>query len=470
MFHKSFTARVGERMVIWGAMLGFLLLLYAAIEVIQSIQMAGLATERQRATATAMAHATTSGSRFASDSERIEIGKKLVANIEAINGRQVSLSASHLQNKILLLFLAMFVLGQILVLERRWLIEPIVRMAEVLRAGEQSSPRLFQAYALRRDEIGIFAQALTSHHALARKQQVAAEVEQAALSERLRRQEEFRRESLAFQARIAEIVQRLEGHSSRMSDASQHLVAISSQAESRAEVSVQSTERVSGHVDAVASSIRDIAAALASVAEDAERTSSVAAGARSSVQAAEQDARAMSEGARTIEQVIALIEDVAEQTNLLALNATIEAARAGEAGRGFSVVAHEVKQLATRTAQATEDVRGRLQGITAASVRIVDRVAALTQAIEQVAEVASAIAQAMRMQDANSQAITSNTTMTADSVHEVAATVKDVAGMIGRAKQAADTVTRVSTDLDQQAADLRAAVERFMQTTRRIAT
>jgi methyl-accepting chemotaxis protein len=177
----------------------------------------------------------------------------------------------------------------------------------------------------------------------------------------------------------------------------------------------------------------------------------------------------MSEAARTIEQVVALIEDVAEQTNLLALNATIEAARAGEMGRGFGIVAQEVKQLATRTSQATEDVRGRLQGITAASVRIAGRVATLVQSIEQVAAVAGTIAQSMRTQDANSKAITSTTSRTAHDVHEVTATVKDVAGMIGEAKQAADVVTKVSTDLGQQAADLRAAVERFIETTERTA-
>lgn len=468
MFHKSFTARVGERLVIWGAMLGFVLLLYATTEIIRSRQMAELAAERQRATAAAMAHVAANGVGFVNDAERIATGKRLIGDIEKINRRQASLSSNYRQNRLLLLLLSAFVIVQIFLLEYRWLIKPIVRMAEVLRGGAQSS-RTLQAYALRRDEIGVFAQALTSHYALMRKQQAAAEAEQAALSERLRQQEELRRESLAFQARIGDIVRRLEGHSSRMSEASQHLFSIASDAESRAGVSVQSTERVSGHVDAVVSSIRDIAAALTAVAEDAERTASVATAARSSVQAAEDDAKAMSEGARTIEQVVALIEDVAEQTNLLALNATIEAARAGEAGRGFSVVAHEVKQLATRTSQATEDVRGRLQGIIAASSRIVDRVAALAQAIEHVADVVSAIARSMRMQDTNSQAITSNTTKTAMSVHEVAATVKDVAGMIGRTKQAADTVTKVSTDLHQQAADLRAAVERFMETTERIA-
>ena len=462
MFPQSFNARVGERMAVWGAMLAFLLCLYAATEIIQVHQHSALAAERQHATAAALAHLAGPN---ASDHAR---GRALVGAIEAINTRQTSLSANHRQNKILLLLLTLFVVGQILVLEYRWLIGPIVRMAHVLGNGA-GSPASLAGYAARRDEIGAFAQALTHHFALVRHQQEAALAEQARLSDRLRRQDALRRESMSFQGRIGDIVQQLEGHAGRMSSASNGLADISTKAQSRAGASVQSAERVSGHVDVVASSIRDISATLAQVAEDAELTSTVAASARSTVEAAKDDANAMSEAARTIEQVVALIEDVAEQTNLLALNATIEAARAGEMGRGFGIVAQEVKQLATRTSQATEDVRGRLQGITAASVRIAGRVATLVQSIEQVAAVAGTIAQSMRTQDANSRAITSTTSRTAHDVHEVTATVKDVAGMIGEAKQAADVVTKVSTDLGRQAVDLRAAVERFIETTERTA-
>jgi methyl-accepting chemotaxis protein len=86
-----------------------------------------------------------------------------------------------------------------------------------------------------------------------------------------------------------------------------------------------------------------------------------------------------------------------------------------------------------------------------------------------VAAVAKAIAGQMREQDANSQAITANTAHTAADVRDVASTVKDVAGMIGQTRQAADLVTKVSTDLGRQAADLRSAVERFIDTTQRIA-
>jgi methyl-accepting chemotaxis protein len=254
-----------------------------------------------------------------------------------------------------------------------------------------------------------------------------------------------------------------------MSAASENLASMSTEADDRAAASAQSTERVSAHVDVMASSIQDIAAAMTSVTQGAEKTSDVAASARQAVEIAGEDATALMASARAIEEVIALIEHVARQTNLLALNAAIEAARAGEMGRGFGVVAQEVKQLATQTARATEDVRDGLRGVTAASVRIVERVGTLAQSIDRMAGAASDIAESIRRQDANSQAIASNTMRTADDVRDVAANVKGVAGVISRTRQAADVATRVSTDLGRQASSLGAAVERFMATTKEIA-
>ena len=371
MFPNSFSARVAERLAVWCGLLGFVLFLYGATEVIQLSRMSEIQQARQQLTAVLTAHVE------ATKADQ-QAGMDIADRIRSLDARQAGVLDSHRQNKLLIGFLALFVVTQILVLEYRWMVRPIVRMAAVLQSGDTSWRELAN-YAPRRDEIGAFAQALIRHFQLVQRQQELASKEQAGLSERLSRQEGFRQASLSFQSRIADIVQGLEGHAGRMSMASGNLVSISSEADARAGASAQSTERVSGHVDAVASSIRDIAATLTDVVGDAERTSAVAAAARNLVAAAKDDVRALTEAARAIEPVIGLIEDVANQTNLLALNATIEAARAGEMGRGFGVVAHEVKQLATRTARATEDVRSGLHGIGAASSRIVERVGKLVE-------------------------------------------------------------------------------------------
>lgn len=76
--------------------------------------------------------------------------------------------------------------------------------------------------------------------------------------------------------------------------------------------------------------------------------------------------------ANEINQVATVIQEIAEQTNLLSLNATIEAARAGEAGKGFAVVATEVKKLARQTGEATDDIRGRVDGIRASTDRAIE--------------------------------------------------------------------------------------------------
>ncbi len=120
------------------------------------------------------------------DGRHAELGKAIANAIEGINAAQTSFLASHRQNKILITVLTIFILGLRFWSSNiaGWSGRSCAWPPCCVRASTRS--RDLAAYALRRDEIGAFAQALTSHFQLVRHQQEMASDEQAKLSERLR--------------------------------------------------------------------------------------------------------------------------------------------------------------------------------------------------------------------------------------------------------------------------------------------
>ena len=145
----------------------------------------------------------------------------------------------------------------------------------------------------------------------------------------------------------------------------------------QSEVGAEKVHYQSDAVAAISSTIEELAASIALVADRAGEVRSLSdeslAGSREGwrnmqqlsgnieeIQRAVEDIRnttaAFMRNTGSISALTQQVKAIAEQTNLLALNAAIEAARAGESGRGFAVVADEVRKLAEQSGRSGADI------------------------------------------------------------------------------------------------------------------
>ncbi len=189
-------------------------------------------------------------------------------------------------------------------------------------------------------------------------------------------------------------------------------------------------EELSSSVGEISRQVSHSAGIANSAVEDARRTSEMIDG--------------LNQSAQKIGDVVNIIQDIAGQTNLLALNATIEAARAGEAGKGFAVVATEVKELAKQTADATEDIRGRIEGIQGSTGEAIDSIGQISEVIGKVNDVSKTIASAVEEQSITTKEIARNITQTSDAAQTVSVAVAE-------SSSATQEITRNIANVDRTA-------------------
>jgi len=219
----------------------------------------------------------------------------------------------------------------------------------------------------------------------------------------------------------------------------------------------------------VAAAAEQLHASIGEISKQVSRSSTTAQNAVSRMAETRDVVDQLARAADEIGQVVKLIADIAEQTNLLALNATIEAARAGEAGRGFAVVAQEVKALATQSGNSAEEISeriGRIQDVVRDTASAIGDVSAT---IGTFGEISASISAAVEQQTAATSEIARNVSATAGQASQVSALMATVSSRVKDAREASNSVSDGSRNLDDALGMLGRLLSRSVRTSSDIA-
>jgi methyl-accepting chemotaxis protein len=189
----------------------------------------------------------------------------------------------------------------------------------------------------------------------------------------------------------------------------------------RANMSSVSTsmKEASSNTGVVAAATEEMTATIHEISTNSEKARSITDKAVTQTKKASNCVRELGLAADDIGKVTEAITEISEQTNLLALNATIEAARAGEAGKGFAVVANEIKELARQTAEATRDIKVKIESIQGSTAGTVSEIAEISSVINDVNDIVATIATAVEEQSVTTKEIANNVVRVSQVITEI---------------------------------------------------
>ena len=261
--------------------------------------------------------------------------------------------------------------------------------------------------------------------------------------------------------KLSTISQKMSTGAEKTSEKSNNVASESEEMSSNMSSVASAMEQASTNVNMVATSTEEMTATINEIALNAGKANAITDEAVSEAKGASDNVDELGEAAREISKVTETITEISEQINLLALNATIEAARAGDAGKGFAVVANEIKDLARQTAEATQDIKKRIEGIQGSTAGTVTKIQQISKVINDVNDIVSTIASSVEEQSVTTREIATNVAQASTGIGEVTENVAQsstsaagIAKDISEVNQAAGEISNSSSEVNLSAEEL----------------
>jgi methyl-accepting chemotaxis protein len=341
-------------------------------------------------------------------------------------------------------------------------ISAAVRVAERVAAGDFADDIAVR----RRDELGRLLKSLAvmqaSLKARADQDLALMSSKDVTHAQQVTRRQRIEAEIEAFRSTFTAALANTDRMTGELTNTAQTLSSIAHAAGKQSVETASTAGQTSANVQTVATAASQLGDSVQAIKTQVNDATTIVQRASGMAGAANETIRALASSTQHIDEVVGFIRNIAGQTNLLALNATIEAARAGEAGRGFAVVASEVKALATQTAKATEDISSQIAEVQSATRQAVDNVGAIASIMDEIDRFTAAIADAVSLQNAAASEISRSIGHAAAGTERVARSIAGTATATENTNRSADLVLSTARDLSDQAADLRASVDRFL--------
>jgi methyl-accepting chemotaxis protein len=314
----------------------------------------------------------------------------------------------------------------------RGITRPIAKGVDFAKAMSEGD--LTQSLAIaQEDEVGVLAKALNTMAGNLRKmfQEISAGVDTLSSSST---------ELSAISQQMATGAEQTSGKSDQVAAAAEEMSANMNSV-------AAASEQASTNVQMVAAAAEQMSATIGEITGNTEKGRLITGDAVVKAKSVSTRVAELGKAALDVGKVTETINEISEQTNLLALNATIEAARAGEAGKGFAVVANEIKELAKQTADATQDIRLKIEGIQGTTEGTVTEINQIETVINEINAIVATIATAVEEQSTSTKEVASN-------VNQAAQGIQDVNANVSQSTTVADSIAEDVAEVNQAAKEM----------------